>query len=98
MTLNSFETFKPEDNIISFYVEDRHLDPKTNKKSLFQKNYIITQISEIKDDESNNKGHQIKMIDSVSYLLKNTFFSKGYIASTFSNIVEDIFEIFKIKT
>jgi hypothetical protein len=95
--LNSFETFKPEDNIISFYVEDRHLDPKTNKKSLFQKNYIITQISEIKDDESNNKGHQIKMIDSVSYLLKNTFFSKGYIASTFSNIVEDIFEIFKIK-
>lgn len=95
--LNSFETFKPEDNIISFYVEDRHLDPKTNKKSLFQKNYIITQISEIKDDESNNKGHQIKMIDSVSYLLKNTFFSKGYIATTFSNVVEDIFEIFKIK-
>ena len=95
--LNSFKTFKPEDNYITIYLEDAKPDPKTKKNGIMERKFVITDISEIKDDNTNNKTHEIRLIDSVSYLLKNTFYSKGYSNVYFSDVVNDILTTFKIK-
>jgi len=95
--LQSFKTYKVEDNIVKFYIEDKRIDPKTKKNTIFQKPYVITQIVEVKDDESKNKSYQIKCLDQVSYLLKNTYFSKGYKNKKLSEIIQDLFTKYKIK-
>ena len=94
--LNSFKTFSPEDNIVTIYIKDKRTNPKTKTNGVFQRDFIITQISEVKDENSRNKAHTIKMIDAVSYTLKNTFYSKGYQNILYSEIVKDIFSVFKI--
>ena len=95
--LQSFKTYKVEDNIVKFYIEDKRIDPNTKKNSIFEKPYVITQITEVKDDESKNKSYQIKCIDQVSYILKNTYFSKGYKNTKLSEIIQDLFTKYKIK-
>ena len=78
-------------------MEDAKPDPKTKKNGIMERKFVITDISEIKDDNTNNKTHEIRLIDSVSYLLKNTFYSKGYSNVYFSDVVNDILTTFKIK-
>jgi hypothetical protein len=58
--------------------------------------FYIADMKEAKGDEENTKTIIIDLIDIVSFTLKNTYISKGYSGKKLSDIMEDIFTIYKI--
>jgi hypothetical protein len=62
----------------------------------FEREFHIMQIKTTKLSDDNIRVLNINLIDTVSYILKNTFYSKGYSGIKLSAVIEDIFSIFKI--
>lgn len=85
--LNLFKSSnKPIFNIYLTDLED---------KSYVRDFYVIS-MEEAKGDSDNEKTLLIKFIDVISFTLKNTYISKGYVEKTLTEIIEDLFKVASI--
>jgi len=74
--------------IVNIYITD--LSDKT-----MSRDFYIGKIEETKGDEENTKNFEISLIDKISFNLKNTYVSKSYKGKKITEIIEDLWGIFK---
>jgi len=93
-------TLKDNRDLISFFTSFNK-----NKVEIFftdsdnetcSREFYIADMKEAKGDEENTKTIILDLVDVISFTLKNTYISKGYSCKKLSDIIEDIFKIYKI--
>jgi len=56
------------------------------------RDFYISKLSETRGDEENTKNLEIKLVDKISFTLKNTFYSKSYSNMSITDIIDDVWK------
>lgn len=85
--LSTFKNFK-NNKVTIFYTD--------SQDDTVSRDFYIANLAEVRGETELTKTFIFNLIDCVSWTLKNTFFSKGYNSVKITDVIEDIFSIFKV--